>query len=84
MKEITRFYGIPKEIVLDIDPNFTSNFWKVLFRQFKTKLNLSTTYHLQTYGQTKRANKIIEDMLQMYVMEKPSKWEYYLYLEEFS
>jgi hypothetical protein len=26
---------------------------------------------------------VIEDMLRMYVMEKPSKWEYYLHLVEF-
>jgi hypothetical protein len=27
---------------------------------------------------------VIEDMLMMYVMDKPSKWEYYLHLVEFS
>jgi hypothetical protein len=27
---------------------------------------------------------VIEDMLRMYVMDKPSKWEYYLHLIEFS
>jgi hypothetical protein len=27
---------------------------------------------------------VIEDMLRMCVMEKPSKWEYYLHLVEFS
>jgi hypothetical protein len=29
-------------------------------------------------------NQVIEDMLRMYVMDKPSKWEYYLHLVEFS
>jgi hypothetical protein len=27
---------------------------------------------------------VIEDMLRMYVMDKPSKWEYYLHLVEFA
>jgi hypothetical protein len=27
---------------------------------------------------------VIEDILRMYVMEKPSKWEYYLHLVEFT
>jgi hypothetical protein len=27
---------------------------------------------------------VIEDMLRMYVMDKPSKWEDYLHLVEFS
>jgi hypothetical protein len=29
-------------------------------------------------------NKVIEDMLRMYVIDKPSKWEDYLHLVEFS
>jgi hypothetical protein len=32
MKEISRLHGVPKEIVLDKDPKFTSNFWKGLFK----------------------------------------------------
>jgi hypothetical protein len=32
MREITRRHGIPKTIVIDIDPKFTSNFWKGLFK----------------------------------------------------
>ena len=34
--------------------------------------------------ETRRTNQIIEDMLRMYVMDKPSKWEYYLHLVDFS
>jgi len=30
MKEVSNLHGMPKEIVSDIDPKFTSNFWKVL------------------------------------------------------
>jgi hypothetical protein len=29
-------------------------------------------------------NRVIEDILRMYVMEKPSKWESYLHLVEFA
>ena len=35
-------------------------------------------------GQTERVNQILEDMLIMYIREKPSKWEDYLHLVEFS
>jgi hypothetical protein len=29
-------------------------------------------------------NRVIEDMLRMYVMDKPSRWEDYLHLVEFT
>jgi exosome complex RNA-binding protein Rrp4 len=47
-------------------------------------LNFSTTYHPETDGQTKRVNQVIEDMLMMFVMDIPSKWEDYLHLVEFA
>ena len=80
MKEVARLHGIPKAIVLDEDSKFTSNFWKGLFEGFGTSLNMSTTYQPQTDGQTERVNQVIEDMLRFYVMDHPSKWEYYLHL----
>lgn len=79
MKEIARLHGVPKAIVSNRDSKFTSNFWKGLFKEFGTNLNLSTTYHPQTDGQIETLNEVIEDMLRMYVMDRPSKWEDYLY-----
>jgi hypothetical protein len=84
MREVARLHGVPKAIVLDIDPKFTSNFWKGLFKGFGTNLNLSTTYHPESHEKTKRTNRIIEDMLRMYVIDQPSKWEDYIHLVEFS
>jgi hypothetical protein len=84
MKEVARIHGVPKTIVSNIDPKFTSNFWKYLFKGFRTNLNLSTTYHLELDGKTERTNKIIEEMFRMYVMDQPSKWEDYIHLVDFS
>jgi hypothetical protein len=84
MKEITRLHGIPKTIVSDRDPKFISKFWKGLFNGFGTNLNFSTAYHPESDGQTERVNQVIEDMLRMYVMDKPSKWEDYLHLVDFT
>ena len=64
---------MPKAIVSYRDPKFTSNIWKDLFKGFGTNLNISTTYHPDSYGKTKMTNRIIEDMLKMYVMEESSK-----------
>jgi hypothetical protein len=71
MKKISRLHVIPKTIVSDRDPKFTSNFRKGLFNGFGTNLNFSTTYHPESDGQTERVNQVIEDMLRMYVMDKP-------------
>ena len=67
MKEIFR---LPKAIIFNRDPKFTSNFWKGLFAYLGTKLNFNTAYHPKTDGQTERVNQTLEDMLRMYVMEK--------------
>ena len=45
---------------------------------------MSTSHHPQTDGQIERVNQVIEDMLRMYVMDQPTKWENYLHLVEFS
>jgi hypothetical protein len=71
MREIARLHGIPNTIVFDRDPKFTSKFWKGLFNGFGTNFNFSTSYHLESDGQTERVNQVIEDMLRMYVMDKP-------------
>ena len=73
MKEIFKLHGLSKAIVSDIDVKFTSNFWKELFADLGTKLNFSTAYHPQTDGQTEKVNQVLEDMLRMYVMDKPTK-----------
>jgi len=71
-------------IVSDRDSKFTSNFWKGVFKGFETNLNFSKTYHPESDGQPERVNQVIEDMLRMYVMDNPTKWEYHLHLVDFS
>ena len=55
-----------------------------MFKGFGTNLNFSTTYHPQSDGKTDRVNRVIEDMVGIYVMDKPSKWEDYLHLVKFA
>ena len=84
MKEIFRLHGIQKVIILDRDVKFRGNFWKALFKGLGTQLNFNTAYHPQMDGQMERVNLILEDMLGMYVMDKPGKCEDYLHLVEFA
>jgi len=84
MREIFRLYELHKAIVSNRDIKFTSKFLKSLLVDLGTQLNFSITYHSQTNKHTERVNQVIEDTLHMYAMDKPSMWEDYLHLIEFS
>ena len=45
---------------------------------------MTTTYQPHIDGQIEIVNHVIKDMLRMYVMDQPYKWEEYLHLVEFS
>jgi len=67
-------HGIPKSIISDRDPLFTSNFWATLLAMIGTKRRLSTAYHPQTDGQTERTNRTMKAYLRMYTNEKQDNW----------
>ena len=71
-------------VISDRDVKFTQKFWKSLFVDLERNINFITSYHPETDGQTKEMNQVIEDMLRMYLMERPTKWQDYLYLVEFA
>jgi hypothetical protein len=72
--EVLRLHGLPDSIVSDRDPRFTSDFWASLFRILGTNLDMSTTDHPETDGQTKCANRVVEDILRSYCAEHPDSW----------
>jgi hypothetical protein len=84
MKEIFKLHGVPKVLISDRDLKLIGTFWKALFKGLDTHLKFSISYHPQMEGKTKRVNQLLEYMLTMYVMDKPSKWEEYLHLVEFA
>lgn len=71
LDNIYRLHGLPKTITSDRDKVFTSSFWKELFRSIGTKLQLSTSYHPQTDGQTERLNRCVEQYLRGMVNYRP-------------
>ena len=50
------FVGLPKKIISDRDPRFTSAFFRELCKQLEVSQNLSTTYHPQTDRQSENTN----------------------------
>ncbi|MBW0564130.1 hypothetical protein O181_103845 [Austropuccinia psidii MF-1] len=55
--------GVPKIIISDRDPKFTSEFWTNWYNMLRTKLAFSTAYHLQTDGLAERMIQTMEDIL---------------------
>jgi hypothetical protein len=54
---VYQWFGIPKKIITDRDPRFTSHFATALCQKLKTKQNISTAYHPQTDGLSERKNQ---------------------------
>jgi hypothetical protein len=75
---VSRHKGLSRVIIPDCDPRFTSHFWRTLFRLMGTLLSFSTAFHLETDGQTKRANRVIKEMLRHYVSAQHTDWDMYL------
>lgn len=83
-RQVFRRHGIPTKLVSDRDPRFISNFWQSLFRSLGTKLNISTSHHPQTDGQTERTNQTLEQIVRCYVHPLHDDWMDYLCLAEFA
>jgi hypothetical protein len=56
-------HGIPKTIVSDRGALFVARFWEQLQESLGTQVMRSSAY-----GQTKRVNQILEDMLRAWVL----------------
>lgn len=52
MNNIYRLHGLPNSIVFDRDRVFTAKVWQELFRITDTQLQMSSSYHPQSDGQT--------------------------------
>ncbi|GKE12791.1 putative reverse transcriptase domain-containing protein, partial [Tanacetum coccineum] len=63
LKEVVMRHGIPVSIICDHDPRFASNFWRSLQKALGINLDMSTAYHPQTDGQSKRTIQTLEDMM---------------------
>ena len=75
---------MPKSIVSDRGPKFTSKFWQALFENLGTQLKFSTSFYPQTDRQSEVTNRTILDLLKSYVHDNHKNWEKYLPLMEFS
>ncbi|GJZ68480.1 putative reverse transcriptase domain-containing protein [Tanacetum coccineum] len=71
-------------VIVDHVTKFTSNFWRAFQKALGTCLDMSTTYHPQTDGQSERTIQTLADMLRTCVIDFGNGWDRHLSLIKFS
>ncbi|GJX46377.1 putative reverse transcriptase domain-containing protein [Tanacetum coccineum] len=84
LKEVVSRHGVPVSIISDRDSKFTSHLWQSLNKSLGTQLDMSTAYHPQTDGQSKRTIQTLKDMLRACMIDFEKGWDRHLPLVEFS
>jgi hypothetical protein len=77
-------HGLPRSIVSDRDPRFTSKVWQELMRLLGTRLDMSSAFHPQTDGLTERYNRVLEEYLRSYISSTYDDWDEWLPLAQFA
>ncbi|GBG58886.1 hypothetical protein CBR_g24238 [Chara braunii] len=67
--------GVPLSIVSDRDSRFTSQNWQELMGVYGSKLLMSSGRHPETNGQTEQMNKILQQVLRMYIRPDQINWD---------
>jgi Integrase zinc binding domain len=77
-------FGLLDEIISDRDPRFAAHAFQELLKLLNIKSNLTTAYHPQSDGATKRVNQEIEVYLSIYCTSHPKDWLHLLSTLEFT
>ena len=68
-------HGLPLEIISDRGPQLAGKYNRALADRLKMTWNMSTAFHPQSDGQTKRMNRIVKDMLRHFVISTMTNWD---------
>ncbi len=84
LHHIFRLHGLPRDIVSDRGPQFTSCFWREFCRLLGASVSLSSGFHPQSNGQTERMNQEMETALRCLTSRNPSSWSKQLLWVEYA
>src|SRR5712675_1214890 len=75
---VYRWFRLPKKVISDRDPRFTSHFGRALAAKLGVAQNLSTAFHPQTDGLSERKNQWIEQYLRLLTTAQQDDWDEWL------
>ena len=67
VNRVYSLHGAPDNIISDRGSQFVSDFWKQLSGRLSVALKLSSSFHLETDGQTERLNAVLEQYLRQFM-----------------
>ena len=71
MDHVYKWFGLPKKVISDCDPRFTSHFGKALTQRLGIKQNLSTVFHPQINDLSERKNQWVKQYLRLVTSTSP-------------
>jgi transposase InsO family protein len=74
LDNVVRLHGLPRAIVSDRDPKFTSLFWQSLMTALGVDLHLTTANHPQSDGQSERYHRTLQEYLRAFVSHNQTDW----------
>ena len=78
LDHVYKWFGLPKKVISDRDPRFTSHFGKALSEKLGYQQNLSSAFHPQTDGISERKNQWVEQYLRLVTSAQPEDWTHWL------
>src|SRR6266851_8060898 len=60
LEQVFPFVGLPDQVISNRDPKFMSKVFKEVCKLLEVKQNISSAYHPQTDGQSKKTNQHME------------------------
>ena len=80
---VWKLHRLPESVVLDRGPQLAAELMRELNRMLGIKTKLSTAFHPQTDGQTKRMNQELEQYLWFFIKHRQKDWPEWLAAAEF-
>src|SRR6266704_2789696 len=78
MDHVFQWFGLPRKIISDRDPRFTSHFGRALTAKLGLQQNLAPAFHPQTDGLSERKNQWVEQYLRLVTSAQPEDWTHWL------